>query len=150
MQAKDNSWYLTRDINGDHSIVGSIFLDYRNKSDFSDEYNIIYGHRTDKGRMFSDIAKFFDEKFFEENTEASLKTKNGEKKLDIVAIAKVEVFGEIYDFYVRQNNSLEKNLELIRSKANYSRNGEYRRLYVLSTCDKDSQRYRNILVLGEK
>ena len=44
MQGEDNNEYLNKDPVGDYSLSGSIFLDSRNASDFSDFYSFIYGH----------------------------------------------------------------------------------------------------------
>ncbi len=148
-QAKDNAWYLRRDINGNYSAAGSIFLDYRNSNDFGDGYNLIYGHRMSQGRMFSDIKKFFDLEFFNKNKKAEIKTKTKTINLEVAAIAKVEVFGEFYDFEERRVSTNDENLKKVYEKAAHKRRGDYGRLFVLSTCDQDSQRYRNILVLGE-
>ncbi|MGX7306277.1 class B sortase [Enterococcus durans] len=42
---------------------GSIFMDYRNKKDFSDFNSIIYGHHMAESAMFGDLDKFKDQKF---------------------------------------------------------------------------------------
>ena len=45
VQGKDNQEYLNKDVFGEFSFSGSIFLDYRNACDFTDSYSIIYGHQ---------------------------------------------------------------------------------------------------------
>ena len=66
VQGSDNEYYLHCDPSGQQNVDGSIFLDYRNKYDFSDEYSVIYGHNMVGGKMFGDIKKYYDQKFFEE------------------------------------------------------------------------------------
>ena len=52
MQGKTNDIYINKDPYGNFSLSGSIFLDSRNSSDFSDEYSMIYGHHMEHGAMF--------------------------------------------------------------------------------------------------
>lgn len=65
MQSKDNDYYLRRMADKKYNIAGSIFMDYRNKGDFSDINTIIYGHNMKNGTMFSDIMKYKDRSYYE-------------------------------------------------------------------------------------
>ena len=60
MQGVDNNEYLNKDPYGNYSLSGSIFLDSRNASDFSDPYSLIYGHHMEHGVMFGALDKFLD------------------------------------------------------------------------------------------
>lgn len=51
----DNEKYLRTDLYGNSHIAGCIFLEGLNKSDFSDYYNIIYGHNMNDGSMFGSL-----------------------------------------------------------------------------------------------
>ncbi len=62
---KDNQEYLKMDVFREYSLAGSVFLDHDNSRDFSDPYNILYGHHMDNGAMFGQIIDFLDEDFFE-------------------------------------------------------------------------------------
>ena len=46
---------------------GVSFLEGLNKSDFSDYYNIIYGHNMRDGSMFGSLKKYKEEGFWKEN-----------------------------------------------------------------------------------
>lgn len=65
LQSSDNDYYLRRMADKNYNIAGSIFMDYRNKSDFSDINTIIYGHNMKNGTMFSDIMKYKDRSYYE-------------------------------------------------------------------------------------
>ena len=54
----DNQKYLRTDLHGNSHIAGCIFLEGLNKSDFSDYYNIIYGHNMNDGSMFGSLKKY--------------------------------------------------------------------------------------------
>lgn len=57
VQTKDNDYYLEHSFDKKYNEAGWLFLDYRNKQDFSDKNNIIYGHsRLDK-TMFGSLNK---------------------------------------------------------------------------------------------
>lgn len=67
-QTTDNEYYLKHDFNKDEAISGCIFLDNRNKNDFSDFDNWIYGHcmRIDNS-MFCPLNEFMDVSTYNEN-----------------------------------------------------------------------------------
>ena len=69
LQGENNLSYLNTDVYGNFALAGSIYMDSRNKADFSDRYVLLYGHHMDGGRMFGDLDKFKTEKFFKKNTE---------------------------------------------------------------------------------
>ena len=68
VQGRDNSFYLHRDINHNHSPSGTVFMDRRNSSDFSDFHTLIYGHNMRNGSMFGGMIAFNNREFFDENT----------------------------------------------------------------------------------
>ena len=63
MQGEDNSEYLNKDPYGQYSLSGSLFLDSRNKYDFTDPYSLIYGHHMEYGSMFGALDDFVDEDY---------------------------------------------------------------------------------------
>lgn len=50
--------YINKDVYGEFSLSGSIFLSCMNKKDFSDNYNLVYGHHMANGGMFGDVVSF--------------------------------------------------------------------------------------------
>ena len=67
LQGENNMTYINTDVYGGLALQGSIFMDSRNSPDFSQEYIVLYGHHMEGGKMFGDLDKFKDRKFFEEN-----------------------------------------------------------------------------------
>ncbi len=55
VQGSDDVFYSSHDIFKNNSITGAIYLDSGNSSDFSDSYNVIYGHYMDSGAMFGSL-----------------------------------------------------------------------------------------------
>ena len=64
VQGEDDLHYASHDVYGNVSLTGAIYLAAGNKEDFSDSYNVIYGHHMDNGAMFGSLDKYADEKYF--------------------------------------------------------------------------------------
>lgn len=92
MQGIDNAEYINKDPYGRYSVSGSIFLDCRNKSDFSDPYNLIYGHHMEHEFMFGALDKYLNKDFLESHRTGTLIT--GNKIFDIDIFATVEAQAE--------------------------------------------------------
>ena len=64
----DNETYLRHTYKKEYAIAGSIFVDGRNHSDFSDKKTLIYGHNMfDDKTMFSRLPHFLDEEYKKEH-----------------------------------------------------------------------------------
>ena len=72
MQGMDNIEFINKDPFGDYSLAGSIFLDCRNSSDFSDGYNLVYGHHMEGGAMFGALDDYSKDNFLKEHSKGSL------------------------------------------------------------------------------
>lgn len=92
----DNEKYVRRDINGDYHIAGSIFLEGLNQKDFSDYYNILYGHNMNDGSMFGSLKKYKDEGFWENNQYFTVYTETTAYRYRIFAYENAVNGGEVY------------------------------------------------------
>ena len=90
MQGKDNYEYLNKNPFGKYALSGSIFLDARNKTDFSDRYSLLYGHHMEYGAMFGALDAFKDKEYFDSHRTGQLITVGG-KAYDIRFFAAVMV-----------------------------------------------------------
>lgn len=72
MQGKTNTEYLNINPYGEYSSSGSIFLDFRNASDFSDKYSLIYGHHMEGDVMFGTLDNYLDETYFNQHRNGTL------------------------------------------------------------------------------
>ena len=89
VQGDTNLTYMDRDVYGEFSLAGSIFLDTRNSADFSDKYSLVYGHNMDKHLMFGDLAEYKDKEFFQKNTTATLMIPGESRKMDVLAVLQI-------------------------------------------------------------
>jgi len=67
MQYTDNDHFLSHLPDGTYHRSGSIFLDYRNNSDFSDKSILIYGHESRTQEMFAALKYYRDQDFYDAN-----------------------------------------------------------------------------------
>ena len=86
MQGKDNDEYLNKDAFGQYSLVGSIFMDWRNDPDWKDDYNLLYGHHMSTKKMFGSLDEYKEKKFFKKHKTGTLKTRGADYSLTIFAV----------------------------------------------------------------
>ena len=72
VQGEDNEYYLHHTFRKEANKAGSIFLDHRNRADFTEQRVIIYGHNMKDGSMFSNLKKYQDKTFRKESGTAYL------------------------------------------------------------------------------
>ncbi len=65
VQGATDSEYLNKSVEGEFSLAGAIYLSALNSPDFSDPYNMVYGHHIEGGAMFSDVMEFRDKAYFD-------------------------------------------------------------------------------------
>lgn len=145
VQSDDNDYYLHRDMDGNYSAAGTIFIDCDNASDFSDGNTIIYGHHMKDGSMFAQLEKFAD---WETLPEMWLLTPGGNYKVEVYAGYVTSPSSATYTLY----SSAEQALLDYSENAVY--NSEFysdvvpelgQRQIVLSTCDYTFQNARYVI-----
>ncbi len=72
VQGKDNEEYLNKDVYGEFSLAGTLFLDTRCSRDFRDFSELVYGHHMDQHAMFGDLDLYLKRDFFNQNTTGTL------------------------------------------------------------------------------
>jgi len=141
MQGETNSSYLNTNPYGEYSLSGSIFMDSRNAYDFSDSYNLIYGHHMANNFMFGALDQFYDEEYLLAHDKGTILTKDGvEYALDIFACIKTDA--EIDVIFNPQGSFAAlgyiKTFELAKLPAN-------EHLVALSTCLEPGSTTRTVV-----
>ena len=72
VQGETDMEYINMDIMGEFAVCGAIFQSCMNSPDFSDTYNLLYGHHMDNAAMFSDVMEFLDADYFESHQTGTL------------------------------------------------------------------------------
>lgn len=149
VQGADNSKYVNTDAKGNYALSGSLFLDYRNKSDFTDFNSIIYGHHMDKQVMFGEIADFKDESYFDSHRYGKLYYGGQDHGLEFFAFLEVDASGAIYSPGIQGVEEAGTYLNQILSASIHTRDinlTESEHLVLLSTCTSDVTNGRHVLV----
>lgn len=138
MQADDNSYYLHRNTKEQYSFAGSIFMDYHNNYDFSDQNTIIYGHNMADGTMFGSLKKLMDDEFYSKHPYFYIYTRDGRMlKYQIFSASVIQPSSSIYTYAF---GDLEKYQEYIDTWVNNSmydagtKPSVNDRIVTLSTC----------------
>ena len=141
MQGKNNSEYLNKDPYGNYSVSGSIFLDYRNAPDFSDDYSLIYGHHMEYGHMFGVLDDFKNKEFFDAHRTGTLIVKNTVYKIQF--FASFEADGLTREIFIP--DSAKDALQYAANHAMIWYEPEEGKLIALSTCKFPETTERTIL-----
>ncbi|HKL09940.1 MAG TPA: class B sortase [Clostridia bacterium] len=86
VKGKDNNFYLNHGFDRELNVAGSIFMDYRNKGDGTDENIIIYGHNMKNGTMFKGLMEYKRKGFFEANRFIHYNDGTGESIWEIFSV----------------------------------------------------------------
>lgn len=147
VQAKDNSYYLKRNLEKKYNVGGWIFADYKNKLDGTDKNIVIYGHNMKDDYMFGSLKNILNEEWYnnEENYVIDFVTESKEQKYQVFSIYKIEE-----DYYIDtefKKNEFSKFIETLKERSIKDFDVEVLEedsILTLSTC-ADNNKYRVVL-----
>ena len=155
VRGNDNQVYLNRDVFGEFSLAGSIYMDARNDANFYDNGTIIYGHHMDRHLMFGDLDLFLNEEFFDRTPLITLYTEQGERTLMPLAVMEVPASeATIFDL-PEWDGDVETLLDFIREQGIHiddytmeilSEDPTTIQIIVLVTCSSGHTNSRTILI----
>lgn len=149
VQGENNDQYLRKDLDGKYLVSGTLFADYRNGTLGEDANYIIYGHNMKNGTMFSLLAKYKEQSYYDRHPVMYYLTPDGNYKLELFAGLVIKRDDKIY----LPNQSKEQFDELVkdyRAKSTFKSDVELEyndTIVTLSTCsyEFDDARY---IVMG--
>lgn len=150
VQGQDDMEYINKNVYGEFELSGAIFLSCLNKDDFSDPYNLVYGHNMKNGGMFADVADFTNKEYFETHQKGKLYLTDATRKIRFFACMKVTAAdAKIYhpDGYRKEN--LKDLLDYIQANAVQYRDvnvADENSLIALSTCSEPETNGRVVLI----
>ena len=100
--------------------------------------------------MFGGVTKFADKEFFDDHVSGKLYTENGTYSLEPIAYAVLNIgTTSVYRLSANKTGHNDEILQEISASAKQKRDTYQAgsQLLMLSTCDKDSQNYRDVLLL---
>jgi len=136
-QTKDNEYYLHNTFEKKPVFAGCIFVDFKNKSDFSDQNTIVYGHNMKDGSMFGKLKQFRDPDVYNSSSYFWIYTPDKIYKYKIFSCQEVSAVSENYIIKFKDdkefNKYLEKALENSTIKTDVKVDSKDR-IVTLSTC----------------
>lgn len=97
MQGPDDVYYSSRDVYKNNSLTGSIYLSTANTADFSDTYNLIYGHHMDNQAMFGGLDNYLNRNYFDSHRDGILMASDKVYDLYVFAVVETDAYtSEIY------------------------------------------------------
>nr|WP_288707513.1 class B sortase [uncultured Dorea sp.] len=150
VQGQDDMEYINKNVYGEFELSGAIFLSCLNKDDFSDPYNLVYGHNMKNGGMFADVADFTNKEYFETHQKGKLYLTDTTRKIRFFACMKVTAAdAKIYhpDGYRKEN--MKDLLDYIQANAVQYRDvnvADENSLIALSTCSEAETNGRVVLI----
>ena len=112
MQGENDLYYASHDIYKEISLTGSVYLAAGNTRDFSDSYNLLYGHHMDNGAMFGALDDFVDSDYFNSHREGILVTESGVYDLYTFAVMTTDAYE---DAVYSVGNRMEEVISFIRN-----------------------------------
>lgn len=152
VRGKDDMEYVNKDVYGEFSLSGSIFLASQNEKDFSDRYNLIYGHHMDNGAMFGDIMEFLNEKYFNDHKTGMLYLPNTTYRIELWACIETDAYDD--NVFAVNNKETEEEIaafiKYVEGNALYIREDmgvtASDRLVAMSTCVDAATNGRAIMI----
>ena len=145
VQGRDNLTYVNTDVYGKFSLAGTIFLDSRCASDFSDAYGLLYGHHMADGTMFASISGYKQQWYYDAHPYFYLYTNGGTYRVDL--FAGLIVPGE-HEVFNTSFNDADLTRFINQSTFNAGRGIPTGRIVGMCTCSYEADNYR-FVVLGE-
>ncbi|MEG1988702.1 MAG: class B sortase, partial [Oscillibacter sp.] len=111
VQGADNQYYLKRNWKTWTSVVGSIFMECKNSSDFSDFNTIIYGHRMNNGSMFAFLKHYKQQSTYDAHPAIYITDDAGSRKYEIFAAYEVSTKSSTYLLGFADNTAKQNFLD---------------------------------------
>lgn len=155
VQAKNNDYYLRRLIDGTRNNAGSLFMDYLNAPDFSDENTVIYGHNMKNGTMFAPVVKYKDQDYYDEHPTCQIMTPTKNYTVEFFAGFVANLKSRAWDQNFESEEDFAHWLTEAKKKSTFQSDvtpTAQDRVVTLSTCsyEYDDARYVLVGVLREE
>jgi sortase B len=151
LQSSDNDFYIHRLADKTYNNAGSLFMDYRNSSDFSDYLTIIYGHHMKNGAMFGTLSSYKKQDYYDKHPIIYLTTPNDSYALELIAGFVTNADSKTYII----PQSIKERDEFVNSSIkqsafdagfDVSSLSDTDRLVMLSTCSYEYENARFVVV----
>ena len=149
MHTDNNSFYIDHLYNGEPNSYGALFVDYRNRGDFSDQNTVIYGHHMRDGSMFGSLEDYRSQEFYDLYPTMMLYTPEGDYRIEFISGTSEDGDYEFVEFNFNSEEAFLDYVQDLRSRSCFTSDVEVHpgdRLVSLCTCAYKRENERFMLV----
>ncbi len=114
---KEDTYYLNHTWSGDYGIVGAIFVEPANSSDFSNFNTVIYGHNMNNGSMFGSLKSYKSQSYWKSHKNVYITTDSGARCYQVFAAYEVSTAGDTYKIGFSSDKSKHAFIDYCLSKS---------------------------------
>ncbi len=144
LQGENNDSYLRRGFDGSYLISGSIFVDSKNRPDFSDSNTVIYGHNMKDDSMFSCLEEWSDQAWYEDHPVIWLLTPERDYRIELISGHLTDARSDCYQTILDDREAYVRQA-LSQSDFQCAKPISEGKLILLSTCANESNQIRYVL-----
>ena len=150
VRGTDNDFYLSHLPDKTKNKAGSIFLDYRNMTDFSDKNILIYGHNMSSGDMFGSLKNYSDQSYFEQHYSMFLFTPTADYELLLYAGYVLDSAYEVPPMYFDDLADFDRYIADVSKRSIFKSDVEVNfgdQLIFLCTCTPSSSKDERLILV---
>jgi sortase B len=140
VQGDDNERYLNTSFSGEYNKVGALFMDFR--TELTSPHIIIYGHNLQEGGMFTDLRRFLNEEFIENNRYITIMVYGEEVTFEIFSARLSDIEDPAYDINLNTPRLFSRFANRIGAPLRASQ------IITLSTCTRGGSDDERLIVQG--
>ena len=154
VKGKDNSYYLKHAVNKKKSVIGSVFIDYRNNTT-SRQINV-YGHNSTKfNPPFKVLEGYLNEEYYDEHKYFEFMVNDETRKYQIfsVIIADKEDTEEHMQFSYKKDSDWLKHYQRLKRRSKYKIDVDVNKddkIMVLQTCIFGRYHDKLLVIVGKE
>ncbi len=146
VQTEDNMYYLHKDIDGNYSAYGTLFVECLCQKDFKNTNNIIYGHHMNDGKMFARLVEYAKQSYFDQHPVFYLNTPDMNYRVELFAGYITDMNSDTYTISFASEEENQAWLDKIISQSTFESSVAVKpgdKILTLSTCtyEYDDARY---------
>ena len=149
VRGNDNDYYTHYTFEGEKNSSGAIFMDFLNKTDYSDYNTIVYGHNMRNGTMFGSLKKMLNDfSIQEENPNFYVFTEDKAYMYEIFAVYLTQADSRTYDL-IRNEEEQQGFLDYVDEAATWRSDkvvSASDKVMTLSTCHGLHSNNRTIIL----
>ena len=92
VQGQDNLEYANKDVFGNYSLTGSLYLSSMADRDFRSRFSVIFGHFMDNGAMFGDLHRYKEPEYFKAHQDGYIITPTQIVRLHVFAVLETDAY----------------------------------------------------------